>query len=89
MSSLKKVVIGGAVVVVGVMAVFLARSWGEADAPEVRGEPIARRNLVALVSASGTIQPQLTVDISASVMGLVTRLAVNEGDRVTAGQFLL
>ncbi len=89
MSSLKKVVIGGAVVVVGVMAVFLARSWGEADAPEVRGEPIARRNLVALVSASGTIQPQLTVDISASVMGRVTRLAVNEGDRVTAGQFLL
>ena len=62
---------------------------GEADAPEVRGEPIARRNLVALVSASGTIQPQLTVDISASVMGRVTRLAVNEGDRVTAGQFLL
>ena len=89
MSSLKKVVIGGAVVVVGVMAVFLARSWWEADAPEVRGEPIARRNLVALVSASGTIQPQLTVDISASVMGRVTRLAVNEGDRVTAGQFLL
>ena len=88
MSSLKKAAIGGAVVVVGLVGIFLAR-WGGADAPEVRGEPIARRNLVALVSASGTIQPQLTVDISASVMGRVTRLAVNEGDRVTAGQFLL
>jgi HlyD family secretion protein len=88
-SSLKKAAIGGAVVVVGLAAVFMARSFGEADAPEVRGEPIARRNLLAQVSASGTIQPQLTVDISASVMGRVTRLAVNEGDRVTAGQFLL
>ena len=89
MSSLKKAAIGGAVVVVGLVGMFLAQSWGGADAPEVRGEPIARRNLVALVSASGTIQPKLTVDISASVMGRVTRLAVNEGDRVTAGQFLL
>ena len=89
MSSLKKAAIGGGVVVVALVGMFLARSWGGADAPEVRGEPIARRNLVALVSASGTIQPQLTVDISASVMGRVTRLAVNEGDRVTAGQFLL
>ena len=89
MSSLKKAAIGGGVVVVALVGMFLARSLGGADAPEVRGEPIARRNLVALVSASGTIQPQLTVDISASVMGRVTRLAVNEGDRVTAGQFLL
>jgi len=88
-SSLKKAAIGGGVVVVALVGMFLAWSLGGADAPEVRGEPIARRNLVALVSASGTIQPQLTVDISASVMGRVTRLAVNEGDRVTAGQFLL
>ncbi|SVC70327.1 uncharacterized protein METZ01_LOCUS323181, partial [marine metagenome] len=31
----------------------------------------------------------MSVDISSSVMGRVTRLAVNEGDRVTATQFLL
>ena len=59
------------------------------EIPAVDAEPILRRNLQALVSASGTIQPQLTVDISANVMGRVTQLSVNEGDRVVAGQFLL
>ena len=41
------------------------------------------------MSASGKIDPKKTVNISAQSMGRVTRLAVNEGDRVKAGQFLL
>lgn len=55
----------------------------------VAAEVIQRRDLEALVSASGKIEPKKTVDISAQSMGRVTRLAVNEGDRVKAGQFLL
>ena len=39
----------------------------------------------AIVSASGKIDPKKTVNISAQSMGRVTRLAVNEGDRVTRG----
>lgn len=57
--------------------------------PIVDTERIIRRPLQALVSASGNIEPKLSVDISASVMGRVTRLGVNEGDRVSEGQFLL
>ena len=68
---------------------FGYRYFWSPEIPEVDAEPILRRNLQALVSASGTIQPQLTVDISANVMGRVTQLSVNEGDRVVAGQFLL
>jgi HlyD family secretion protein len=41
------------------------------------------------VSASGKVQPKRSVDISANQMGRVTRLAVEEGQRVKAGQFLL
>ena len=41
------------------------------------------------MSASGKIQPKTLVNISADTMGRVTGLAVNEGDRVTKGQFLL
>ena len=52
-------------------------------------ETIQRRDLEAIVSASGKIDPKKTVNISAQSMGRVTRLAVNEGDRVKAGQFLL
>lgn len=55
----------------------------------VSAETIQLRDLEAIVSASGTIEPEKTVNISAQSMGRVTRLAVNEGDRVKAGQFLL
>ena len=48
----------------------------------VTAETIQRRDLEAIVSASGKIEPQKTVNISAQSMGRVTRLAVNEGDRV-------
>jgi HlyD family secretion protein len=41
------------------------------------------------VSASGTIQPKRLVNISADTPGRVVNLAVDEGDRVKMGQFLL
>ena len=52
-------------------------------------EGIQKRDLEAIVSASGKIEPKKTVNISAQTMGRVTRLGVKEGDRVKAGQFLL
>jgi HlyD family secretion protein len=55
----------------------------------VNAEAVRARDLEALVSASGTIQAKRFVNMSAVQMGRVTRLAVEEGDRVTAGQFLL
>src|SRR5204863_2814770 len=57
--------------------------------PEVTVEAGRRRDLEALVSASGKIQPKRQIDVSANTMGRVTRLAVEEGQRVRAGQFLL
>ena len=55
----------------------------------VTAETIQKRDLEAIVSASGKIDPKKTVNISAQTMGRVTQLAVKEGDRVSAGQFLL
>lgn len=55
----------------------------------VNTEAIQKRDLEAIVSASGKIQPKRFVNISADTMGRVTGLAVNEGDRVKIGQFLL
>ncbi len=56
---------------------------------EVRLEQVSRRDLVAAVTASGKIEPQTSVDISADITGRIIRIAVEEGDRVTKGQFLL
>ena len=52
-------------------------------------ETIQKRDLEAIVSASGKIEPKKTVNISAQTMGRITRLGVQEGDRVRQGQFLL
>src|SRR5437764_13779277 len=52
-------------------------------------EVIKTRDLEAIVSASGKIQPKRLVNISADTSGRVVDLAVNEGDRIKKGQFLL
>jgi HlyD family secretion protein len=55
----------------------------------VTTETIKARDLEAIVSASGKIQPKRLVNISADTPGRVVNLAVDEGHRVTKGQFLL
>jgi HlyD family secretion protein len=75
------------VVIGGIAAGFYWQRRDEGVA--VASETIYKRDLEAIVSASGKIEPKKTVNISAQSMGRVTRLAVNEGDRVKAGQFLL
>ena len=89
MSRKKKVIIGIIVVaVLGAAAganIYLRREQG----PSVEVEAIRTRDLEAIVSASGRVQPKRQINISANQMGRVTRLAVEEGQRVKAGQFLL
>jgi HlyD family secretion protein len=56
---------------------------------EVRMEQVSRRALVSAVTASGKIEPQTSVDISADITGRIIEIAVEEGDLVRKGQFLL
>src|ERR687896_299560 len=56
---------------------------------EVRMEQVSRRDLVSAVTASGKIEPQTSVDISADITGRIIRIAVREGDVVRKGQFLI
>ena len=89
MSTRKKVIIALIVVVVlGAAAganIYFRREQG----PSITAEAIRARDLESIVSASGRVQPKRQVNISAQQMGRVTRLAVEEGQRVKAGQFLL
>ena len=85
----RKLLVGALIVLTGAALVAVNLLFERSDAAEVDVEAVRRRDLEAIVSAPGTIQPQLSVDMSASTMGRVTRLAVDEGQRVTAGQFLL
>src|SRR4051794_26995649 len=85
----RNVLIALGVILLGA-AVAAANLWykretGVAGTTEV----IKTRDLEAIVSASGKIQPKSLVNISAETPGRVVDLAVNEGDRVKKGQFLL
>src|SRR5688500_1608523 len=89
MSRKKKVLIILAVVLVGAAAAAANFYAQRQTGVEVTAEAIRPRELEAIVSASGKIQPKRQVDVSANTMGRVTRLSVEEGQRVSAGQFLL
>ena len=78
----------GLLVVLGVAAGAYSRSRQE-KGTLITAETVQKRDLEAIVSASGKIEPRRSVNISAQAMGRVTRIGVREGDRVTAGQFLL
>src|SRR5690242_11412750 len=71
-------------------AVVAANLWFKREPTlTVTTETIKARDLEAIVSASGKIQPKRLVNISADTPGRVVNLAVDEGYRVTKGQFLL
>ena len=55
----------------------------------VTTEKVQKRDLEAIVSASGKIQARTTVNIAADTMGRVIELAVDEGQKVKKGQFLM
>jgi HlyD family secretion protein len=89
MTRKKKIFIGAGIVVVLGAVAYANFKFKRTEGVTVNTEKVQKRNLQAIVSASGKIQAKRTVNISADTSGRVTELAVNEGDRVKEGQFLL
>lgn len=90
MSRRAKWTVGVAIVVVvfgGIFALSAAKKGSRAT--EVRLEPVSARDLVAAVTASGKIEAETKVDVSADITGRITTIAVQEGDLVKKGQFLI
>jgi HlyD family secretion protein len=87
--SRKKVLIALAIVAVGAAVVGANLWFRRTTGTTVTVETVRARDLEAIVSASGKIQPKRLVNITAETAGRVVTLAVNEGDRVRKDQFLL
>jgi HlyD family secretion protein len=85
----KKWFIVAGVVLVAAAAIAASFYFKKDKGILVTTEVIKTRDLEAVVSASGKIQPKRLVNISADTPGRVVNLAVNEGDRIQKGQFLL
>jgi HlyD family secretion protein len=87
--SRKNILIALAIVLVGAGIVGANLYFKRDKGVTVTTETIKTRDLEAIVSASGKIQPKRLVNITAETSGRVVNLAVNEGDRIHSGQFLL
>src|SRR6267378_3070183 len=87
--SRKNILIAVGVVLLGAAVVGANLYFKKDKGLSVTTDVIKSRDLEAIVSASGKVQPKRLVKISAETSGRVVDLAVNEGDRIKKGQFLL
>ncbi|UCG62746.1 MAG: efflux RND transporter periplasmic adaptor subunit [Candidatus Zixiibacteriota bacterium] len=87
MNKKKLLIIGTIVILLGV--VVYMNLIGGPESMEVQAEEALNRELIELVSASGRIQPQTKVNITAEVNGEIISLMVKEGDRVQTGNLLV
>ena len=87
--SRKNVFITIVVVLIGAAVVAANVYFKKDKGLSVTTDVIKTRDLEAIVSASGKIQPKRLVNIAAETPGRVVNLAVQEGDRIHKGQFLL
>lgn len=89
MTRKKKLLVGSAIVVALAGIGYANVRFRRTTDVTVTAEKIAKRDLEAIVSASGKVQPKKKVDISAETVGKVVNLAIAEGDTVKRGQLLL
>src|SRR4030095_14729795 len=85
----KKVLIVLGVVLLGAAVAAANLYYRRETGLNVVAEVLRARDVEAIVSASGKVQPKRQVNVSANTTGRVTRVAVEEGQRVKTGQFLL
>jgi HlyD family secretion protein len=85
----KPLLIGAAIVVVGVIVSGVAMRGGGEELLEVETAKVDRQKIVQKVSATGKIQPRTQVKISADVSARIINMAVEEGQWVEKGQLLV
>lgn len=72
------------------LVVAKKQGWiGQEDGLSVETTPVKRQNITQTVLASGKIQPEVEVKISAEVSGEIIALPVVEGQRVEKGDLLI
>lgn len=76
----------GAVLLIALIIIGKTRNKTDLN---VKLGQIVKRTIISTVSATGKIQPEGQIKISADVSGEIIQLLVNEGDTVTEGQLLL
>ena len=84
----KWLIFGGGGLLLVIMIVGSFRK-DNTNAITVEAEKVTRRTVVQKVNASGRIQPEIEVKISATSSAWIDSITVKEGDRVKKGQHLI
>jgi len=84
----KKIGIAVVIVIIGLVVAKKVGWIGSNDATKVSVESAAKRDIVETVSASGKVQPEKEIKITADVSGEIVELYVKEGDVVKKGTLL-
>lgn len=84
----KIIVVAAAVVLIAVIVVASIKSGG-AKGEKVYAETVKPRDIAAVVTAPGEIDPKVKVNISAHIVGKIERLYFVEGDKIRKGQKLV
>ena len=84
----KNAILGLGGVILALVVVAVVRG-GNRELPVVSTDTVQARDIVERVSASGKIQPEIEVKITAEVNGQIVDLPVKEGDVVKKGDLLV
>ncbi|NMB82979.1 MAG: efflux RND transporter periplasmic adaptor subunit [Ignavibacteria bacterium] len=88
--SKKKIFIfGGLGLLLLVIILLVAFSGNKEDIFQVQTELVTRKTITQVVSATGKINPEFLVKLTAEATGEIVQLLVREGDKVKKGQLLL
>lgn len=78
-----------AAIIIIALVVMRKQGWiGPDESMKVTAESVAKRDIIEIVSASGKVQPEIELKITADVSGEITELYVAEGDVVKKGTLL-
>jgi HlyD family secretion protein len=84
----KTLIIIAAIVLVAVI-IFASVKGGGSKGEPVYVESVTQRNIQAIVTAPGEVNPKVKVNISAYIIAKIDKLYFNEGDAVKKGQRLV
>ena len=89
MSSRLKWILGAVAALVIVLVIVASVVGKDRNLTRVTTAKVGKSDLVSTVSCNGRVQAKTKVEISSQVMGQIVNLAVEEGDLVKKGDFLL
>lgn len=88
-SNKKLLIFGGLGGLLLVIILLVAFGGSKEQIVAVQIDKVVKRNITQIVTATGTINPDFQVKISAEATGEIVQLNVKEGDQVKKGQLLL